>query len=124
VTVRLTWSRPWDQVERMRVGALAETVADVRFLADCGALECLGELPSFISPVHTDIAVRVRAPAARPSDRGPESTVSPRPPVVAGPMTVAAVRGFSFSSTCTSKRRSAFSASSSATGPAAMTSVR
>ncbi|GAA4610466.1 MBL fold metallo-hydrolase [Actinoplanes octamycinicus] len=39
----LTWSRPWDEIGPMRVGAVAETMAHVRYLADRGALHWSGE---------------------------------------------------------------------------------
>ncbi|WP_189331098.1 MBL fold metallo-hydrolase [Actinoplanes ianthinogenes] len=39
----LTWSRPWDEIGPMRVGAIAETMAHVRYLADRGALHWSGE---------------------------------------------------------------------------------
>ncbi|GIF03288.1 MBL fold metallo-hydrolase [Actinoplanes siamensis] len=40
----LTWSRPWAQIGAMRVGAIAETMAHVRYLADRGALRWSGEV--------------------------------------------------------------------------------
>ncbi len=44
VTARLSWSRPWDQVGRMRVAALMETAAHVDHLVDAGLLtRCGGE---------------------------------------------------------------------------------
>ncbi|GAA1836651.1 MBL fold metallo-hydrolase [Pseudonocardia ailaonensis] len=43
VTARLTWSRPWEQVGRMKFGALAETSAHIAYLADRGELEYLGD---------------------------------------------------------------------------------
>ncbi|MEV6350148.1 MBL fold metallo-hydrolase [Actinoplanes sp. NPDC051851] len=38
----LTWSRPWAEIGPMRVGAVAETAAHVRYLADRGVLELRG----------------------------------------------------------------------------------
>lgn len=35
----LTWSRPWDEVGAMRIGAIAETDAHVRYLRDQGRLQ-------------------------------------------------------------------------------------
>lgn len=43
VASSLTWSRPWAEVGRMRIGALAETASHVRYLADRGELEVLGD---------------------------------------------------------------------------------
>ncbi|AEV86072.1 Zn-dependent hydrolase [Actinoplanes sp. SE50] len=42
----LTWSRPWAEIGPMRVGAVAETMAHVRYLADRGALHWSGETVS------------------------------------------------------------------------------
>ncbi len=41
---RLTWSRPWEEIGPMRVGAVAETMAHVRYLADRGALRWTGDV--------------------------------------------------------------------------------
>lgn len=38
LAAHLTWSRPWEEIGAMRVGAIAETMAHVRYLADRGAL--------------------------------------------------------------------------------------
>ena len=35
---RLTWSRPWAEIGRMRLAAIAETTAHVRYLVDAGEL--------------------------------------------------------------------------------------
>jgi glyoxylase-like metal-dependent hydrolase (beta-lactamase superfamily II) len=43
LAAQLTWSRPWEQIGPMRVGAIAETMAHVRYLADRGALHWSGE---------------------------------------------------------------------------------
>ncbi|GAA2883054.1 MBL fold metallo-hydrolase [Actinoplanes cyaneus] len=40
----LTWSRPWEEIGPMRVGAVAETMAHVRYLADRGALTWSGDV--------------------------------------------------------------------------------
>ncbi|BCY12355.1 MBL fold metallo-hydrolase [Actinoplanes sp. L3-i22] len=40
---QLTWSRPWAEIGTMRVGAVAETMAHVRYLADRGALHWSGD---------------------------------------------------------------------------------
>ncbi|SDF25757.1 MBL fold metallo-hydrolase [Pseudonocardia oroxyli] len=61
VTARLTWSRPWDEVGRMRIGALAETASHVRYLADRGLLVCDGD-PLMGAP-QGDETVTVRAVA-------------------------------------------------------------
>ncbi len=42
LTERLTWSRPWPEIGFMVFGALAETAAHVRYLADLGQLEWPG----------------------------------------------------------------------------------
>lgn len=41
---QLTWSRPWEEIGPMRVGAVAETMAHVRYLADRGALTWAGDV--------------------------------------------------------------------------------
>ncbi|WP_436530313.1 MBL fold metallo-hydrolase [Actinoplanes sp. HUAS TT8] len=41
---QLTWSRPWEEIGPMRVGAVAETMAHVRYLADRGALTWSGDV--------------------------------------------------------------------------------
>ncbi|WIM93723.1 MBL fold metallo-hydrolase [Actinoplanes oblitus] len=43
VAASLTWSRRWEEIGPMRVGAVAETMAHVRYLADLGALHWSGE---------------------------------------------------------------------------------
>lgn len=43
LAARLTWSRPWAEIGPMRVGAVAETMAHVRYLADRGALRWSGD---------------------------------------------------------------------------------
>jgi len=60
VTARLTWSRPWSEVGRMRIGALAETASHVRYLVDRGELDCDGD-PVWGAAVP-DETVRVRLP--------------------------------------------------------------
>uniref|UniRef100_UPI0015F05C58 MBL fold metallo-hydrolase n=1 Tax=Pseudonocardia pini TaxID=2758030 RepID=UPI0015F05C58 len=60
VAARLTWSRPWSEVGRMRIGALAETASHVRYLADRGELVCVGD-PLMGAPAG-DETVRVRLP--------------------------------------------------------------
>ncbi|SNR64508.1 MBL fold metallo-hydrolase [Actinoplanes regularis] len=42
LAAELTWSRPWEEIGPMRVGAVAETMAHVRYLADRGALRWSG----------------------------------------------------------------------------------
>ena len=41
VAQRLTWSRPWSQVGRMRVAAMSETVAHIEYLIERGDLRLL-----------------------------------------------------------------------------------
>jgi glyoxylase-like metal-dependent hydrolase (beta-lactamase superfamily II) len=60
VTARLTWSRPWAEVGRMRIGALAETASHVRYLADRGELEVVGD-PLMGAPLG-ERTVTVRLP--------------------------------------------------------------
>jgi hypothetical protein len=66
VAEQLSWSRPWAEVGRMRVGALAETEAHIRHLADQGELDFPAGLPAARpgSPSADKPAVRVR-PASR-----------------------------------------------------------
>lgn len=60
LAARLTWSRPWDEVGPMRIGALAETASHVRYLVDRGELECLGGVPGAITAPEPDRTLRVR----------------------------------------------------------------
>ncbi|MFI5664929.1 MBL fold metallo-hydrolase [Streptomyces sp. NPDC051684] len=57
VTAGLTWSRPWDQVGKMRFAALAETEAHVRHLVGLGVLA---------APDDRDRPVRVSRPVSVP----------------------------------------------------------
>jgi glyoxylase-like metal-dependent hydrolase (beta-lactamase superfamily II) len=60
LTARLTWSRPWSEVGRMKIGALAETASHVRYLVDRGELECVGDLR--MGAAEQDEKVTVRLP--------------------------------------------------------------
>ncbi|MYQ30434.1 MBL fold metallo-hydrolase [Streptomyces sp. SID4956] len=65
VAERLSWSRPWAEVGQMRIGALAETEAHIRHLADQGELDFTTPAPTRDADPSADVpAVRVR-PAAR-----------------------------------------------------------
>ncbi|GAA2688692.1 MBL fold metallo-hydrolase [Actinoplanes palleronii] len=44
LAANLTWSRPWAEIGPMRVGAIAETMAHVRYLADRGAVRWSGDV--------------------------------------------------------------------------------
>lgn len=56
---RLTWSRPWSEIGFMVFGALAETAAHVRYLADLGRIDWSGEPRSDNGSYQS--ATRIRA---------------------------------------------------------------
>jgi glyoxylase-like metal-dependent hydrolase (beta-lactamase superfamily II) len=64
---RLTWSRPWSEIGFMVFGALAETAAHVRYLADLGQLDSAGLETRYDTRPDDGVPgapARIRTPAA------------------------------------------------------------
>ncbi|MGA5704143.1 MBL fold metallo-hydrolase [Peterkaempfera bronchialis] len=60
VAEQLSWSRPWAEVGQMRIGALSETEAHIRHLADRGELDFPDSHPADLPGTSSDDVPEVR----------------------------------------------------------------
>ncbi|WP_229074256.1 MBL fold metallo-hydrolase [Actinoplanes sp. DH11] len=64
VAAALTWSRPWEKIGPMRVGAVAETAAHIELLVSAGRLARSGGYVTALSTKSTSSSAYRSAPAA------------------------------------------------------------